>query len=164
MKKTAYTVLASLIVEAVICCGEPKKAQGSTNDPSLGGCIVKENLASYSDPAAFKCKLSAQPTVVLPLSAVDLKTSTLFYGLQAINPGICYGVTYAPTEWYASGGAFCLNVGRAETGNIVFPSGIAQLARWGVLGVGSMCSEGFSASKKLTCHALLLFGVNVPIT
>jgi hypothetical protein len=146
-----------LIVAALICCSEPKKANASPNDPALGGCIIK-------GPDGVTCKLSAHPTVIQPLSAIDLKTSTLMYGLQAVSPGVCYGVTYGPSEWYASGASFCLNVAHTEAGNVVFPSGVLQLVKWAVVGLGGMCADGYSAdNNKLICHAVLMFGANVPI-
>jgi len=163
MRKTLFTVLAALIVEAIICCSEPKPAKASTADPTLGGCIV----CAERDPntgVCKVCKLSAHPTVVQPLTAIDLKTSTLLYGLQAVSPGVCYGVTYQPAEWYASGASFCLNTAHTSDGNTVFPSGVLQLLKWGQVGMGAMCSDANSAEKdKLICHALLLFGANVPI-
>lgn len=143
---------------AVICCSEPgKKAHASASNPTLGGCIIK-------DASLGECTLSAHPTVVQPLAAIDLKTKTLMYGVQAVSPGVCYGVTYGPERWYASGANFCINVGKTESGNIVFPSGILQFVKWGQAGVGSMCSEGLSDDgKSLKCHALLMFGANIPI-
>ena len=154
MKRILLIVAA---LAAVICCTEPKEAKASPNDPTLGGCIMK-------DAATGDCVLSAHPTVVQPLAAIDLKSGTLRYGLQAVSPGVCYGVTYAPTRWYASGANFCLNVGKTETGNTVFPSGILQFVKWGQAGVGSLCSDGWNPTgNSLKCHALLMFGANVPI-
>jgi len=152
-----FAFLSFVAVIAVICCGEPRPAQASAADPALGGCIIK-------DAASGECKLSAHPTVIAPLAAIDLKTSTLYYGLQAVSPGVCYGVTYGPERWFASGANFCLNVGKTEGGNIVFPSGVLQFVRWGQVGLGGLCSDAFGGDdKKLTCHALLMFGANVPI-
>jgi hypothetical protein len=163
MRKTLFTVLAALIVEAIICCSEPKPAKASVADPTLGGCIV----CTERDPntgVCKVCKLSAHPTVIQPLAAIDLKESTLLYGVQAVSPGVCYGVTYQPGEWYASGANFCLNTAHTDAGNVVFPSGVLHFVKWGVVGLGGMCSDANSAEKnKLTCHALLLFGANVPI-
>jgi hypothetical protein len=143
-------------VVAVICCGEPRPALASANNPTLGGCIIE-------DAASKECKLSAHPTVIQPLVAIDLKTSTLLYGLQAVSPGVCYGVTYAPERWFASGANFCLNVGKTDAGNIVFPSGVLQFVRWGQVGMGGLCSDRFGDDNKLTCHALLMFGANIPV-
>lgn len=147
---------------AVICCSEPKEAKASTNNPTLGGCIICAE--QNPDGTCKECKLSAHPTVVQPLAAIDLKTKTLLYGVQAVSPGVCYGVTYGPDRWYASGANFCLNVGKTDTGNVVFPSGVLQFVKWGQAGVGSLCSEGFNPTgNALKCHALLMFGANVPI-
>lgn len=162
MKRTAFVIFAALIVEAIICCTEPKPASASVADPSLGGCIVC--VERNPDNTCKVCKLSAHPTVIQPLAALDLKESTLLYGVQAVSPGICYGVTYQPGEWYASGANFCLNTAHTQDGNLVFPSGVLQIVKWGVVGLGGMCSEANSGDKnKLVCHALLLFGANVPI-
>lgn len=148
------------IIEAVICCGGKKPAQASEDNPTLGGCIVQD----ASDPSGLTCKLSAHPQVIQPLAAIDLKEGKLMYGLAAVSPGVCYGVTYGPSKWYASGANFCLNVAHTDAGNIVFPSGVLQLLKWGSVGLGGMCAEANSAEKdKLICHALLLFGANVPI-
>jgi hypothetical protein len=145
------------IIEAIICCENPKKSNASENDPALGGCIVV-------DPSELTCKLSAHPQVIQPLAAIDLKESRLMYGLTAVSPGLCYGVTYGPSKWYASGINFCLNVAHTDAGNMVFPSGVLQLVRWASVGIGGMCSESNSVEKdKLICHALLLFGANIPI-
>lgn len=159
MKRTLLLVAAFF---AVICCSEPKPARASANNPTLGGCIV---CPEYNPDGTCKsCTLSAHPTVVQPLAAIDLKTKTLMYGLQAVSPGVCYGVTYGPERWFASGANFCINVGKTESGNIVFPSGILQFVKWGQAGIGSLCSEGLSEDgKSLKCHALLMFGANVPI-
>jgi hypothetical protein len=57
-----------------------------------------------------------------------------------------------------------LNVGKDQGGNVVFPSGIAQIARWGVVGMGGMCSDTNSSDgNSVICHALLMFGANIPI-
>lgn len=150
----------AVIFAAVICCGEPKEAKASADDPALGGCIVKD----ASDPSGLTCKLSAHPQVIQPLAAIDLKEGRLMYGIAAVSPGVCYGVTYGPSKWYASGANFCINTAHTEAGNIVFPSGILQLLKWGSAGIGGMCSDANSADKnKLVCHALLLFGANIPI-
>jgi hypothetical protein len=161
MKRTLFTFLAAVVTVAIICCSEPKPAKASTNNPTLGGCVVC--LERNPDNTCKTCQLSAHPTIIQPLAAIDLKTSTLLYGLQAVSPGVCYGVTYQPGAWYASGASFCLNTAHTEGGNVVFPSGIVQLLKWGEVGIGGMCSDANSSDNKLTCHALLLFGANVPI-
>jgi hypothetical protein len=151
-----------LLIVTVICCDEPKKAKASSNDPALGGCIVCELYKA--DGTCDVCKVSAHTAIIQPLSAIDLKSGTVYYGLEAVSPGACYGVTYEPTKWYASGGAFCLNVAKTDSGNVVFPSGILQLVKWGMVGLGDMCSDGFSTNKNnLICHLTMLFGVNVSI-
>lgn len=158
------TILRIFVAVVVVACcsAPPKVAKGSQNDPTLGGCVVCE--VRGPDGVCTVCKLSAHPAVVQPLAAIDLKSGKLLYGLQAVTPGLCYGLTYAPSEWYASGVNFCLNAGKTEGGNVVFPSGIAQLARWGVIGMGGMCSENNSSDgKSVICHALLMFGANIPI-
>lgn len=161
MKKILLIVAAFF---AVICCSEPKEAKASTNNPTLGGCIVKRPVGNALDPNAFECMLSAHPSVVQPLAAIDLKTGDLRYGLEAVSPGVCYGVTYAPNRWYASGGDFCLNVGKTDVGNVVFPSGIAHFVKWGQVGLGGLCSDGLNPTGNgLKCHALLMFGANIPI-
>lgn len=155
MKK--YNWILWVFATVSLIMGYEKCAHADVNNPTLGACIVQN-----SD--GLTCKLSAHPTIVQPLSAIDLKTSTLMYGLQAVSPGLCYGVTYKPSEWYASGVAFCLNTSHTDAGNIVFPSGIVQLLKWAEVGVGSMCSDSNSSEKnQLICHVLLLFGVNIPI-
>ncbi len=154
-----FLVIAA-IIEAIICCEEPKKANASADNPALGGCI----LTDASDPSGLTCKLSAHPQVIQPLAAIDLKEGTLMYGLSAVSPGVCYGVTYGPSKWYASGANFCLNTAHTDAGNIVFPSGVLQLLKWASVGIGGMCADANSAEKnKLVCHALLLFGANIPI-
>lgn len=159
MKNAFLTIIAILVA---LCCTEPKVANASANDPVLGGCIICAQKAP--DGTCLVCRLSAHPTIVQSLTAIDLKTSKLMYGVQAVNPGACYGVTYAPGEWYASGASFCLNVAHTEqTGNLVFPSGVIQLLKWGEAGVGGMCTEEFGGGSSLTCHGLLMFGANVPI-
>lgn len=146
----------------VFCCSEPKVSKASENDPTLGGCVVCE--VRGPDGVCTVCKLSAHPAIIQPLMAIDLKTSKLLYGLAAVTPGLCYGLTYKPSAWYASGVNFCLNAGKTEGGNVVFPSGIVQLARWGVVGMGGMCSENNSTDgENIICHALLMFGANIPI-
>jgi hypothetical protein len=162
MKRSFFAVLSGIIIAAIICCSEPKPAKGSTNNPTLGGCVSCSEF--NADLSCKTCALSAHPTVIQPLTAIDLKTSTVLYGLQAVSPGLCYGLTYQPSAWYASGVAVCLNTARTMAGNTVFPSAVTQLLRWGVAGVGAMCSDNYSTAKdRLVCHGLLMFGANLPI-
>lgn len=153
----------------------PAAARASSDDPVLGGCILWEKvqppMCKMNEPGhpGCICMLSAHPTVIEPLSAIDLKEWTLSYGLAAIHPGVCYGVTYGPSKWYASGANFCLNLAHLDSiGNVVFPSGILQFVKWAEAGVGALCADQLSipdpgAPKKLKCHAMLLFGVNIPV-
>jgi hypothetical protein len=152
-----------LLFVVLMCCDDPKKAcASSSNDPTLGGCIICETYKA--DGTCDVCKLSAHSSVIQPLAVIDLKDGTLYYGISAVSPGACYGVTYGPTKWYASGGSFCLNIAKTDSGNMVFPSGILQLVKWGMIGLGGLCSDGYSTNKdKLVCHATLLFGANVSI-
>lgn len=143
----------ALFIVAVALLGVAGIATASENDPMLGGCISKNTDGS--------CKLSAHPAVLSPLTAIDLKDGKVSYGMQAVALGACYGVTYEPSKWYASGASFCLNTyGGQGVNTTVFPSGVLQLVGWGAVGVGGKCVEG---SDGMYCHAILLFGVNVPI-
>lgn len=135
--------------------GLGKFAVASPDNPTLGGCVV-------SNPDNT-CRVSAHPTVLAPLGAVNLKEGKILYGMQAVALGACYGVTYQPGKWYASGASFCLNVsGGDSVPTQVFPSGVVQLVNWGAVGLGSLCSER-SGGGGLNCQAFLLFGVNIPI-
>jgi hypothetical protein len=150
------TIKAILIVAAIICCSEPRKGNATPNEPILGGCITQ-----YADGT---CKLSAHPAYVAPLTAIDLKTSTLVYGIQALSAGLCYGVTAGPDKWWASGVSFCLNTAHTDQGNLVFPSVVGQVVNFASVGVGSICSDANSSAKnQLVCHAVLLFGLTLPI-
>lgn len=135
--------------------GIGKFAVASPENPALGGCITKNSDGS--------CMVSAHPTVLAPLGAINLKEGKILYGMQAVALGGCYGITYQPGKWYASGGSFCLNVsGGEEVKTLLFPSAVLQVVNWGAIGMGSLCSEQ-SGGGKLYCQALLLFGVNIPI-
>jgi hypothetical protein len=142
---TFFTALAGL----------GKFALANPDDPTLGGC-VDQNPDNT-------CKVSAHPTVLAPLGAVNLKEGKILYGMQAVALGACYGVTYQPGKWYASGASFCLNVaGGSSAPTQLFPSGVLQLVNWGAVGMGSLCTER-TGGGGLNCQAFLLFGVNVPI-
>jgi hypothetical protein len=121
----AATILATAVLAAVM----ERRAHATADDPTIGGCVICAER--NPDNTCKVCTLSAHPTVIQPLAAIDLKTSKLSYGLEAVSPGICYGVTYGPSKWYASGAAFCLNLARLEGADTVFPSGVVQLLKWG---------------------------------
>ncbi len=178
MKRVFSVLFLSALIEAVICCSEPKKAGAaccnrdpssamptqlsSPNDPRLGACLSCESWNDNGTCAA--CRVSVHPTVIQPLAAIDLKTSTLLYGLQAVSPGLCYGLTYRPGSWYASGISFCLNTAKGEGGKVVFPSGIVRFVRWAQIGIGAMCSELNSPNQdRLSCRGLALLGFGLPI-
>lgn len=173
MKRVFSVLFLSALIEAIICCSEPKKANAaccnrepvkltSPDDPRLGACLSCEEW--NQDGTCGVCRVSAHPVIVQPLAAIDLKTSALLYGLQAVSPGLCYGLTYRPGSWYASGISFCLNTAKGEGGRVVFPSTVFRFVRWAQIGIGAMCSELNSPTRdQLTCRGLALFGVNLPI-
>jgi hypothetical protein len=106
------------------------------------------------------------------LSAWNVSKGSISVAAQAIPLGVCYGVTYQPKKWYATGADFCLNVIGQSTGpNQVFPSGYLHALNWFAVGAGALCTATTttvtaesSTNTPSKCDIIMLFGANVPIT
>jgi hypothetical protein len=109
----------------------PVKAHASPNDPALGGCVVREADGQT-------CKLSAHSSVVMPVVAMNLVTGNLAGGLDVVPMGACYGLTYKPGQWYASGVDYCFSARfRQDAPNQISPFALMlNVADYGAAGVG----------------------------
>jgi hypothetical protein len=116
-------------------------ARADSNNPSSGGCaIYQPNLDGTacvpSATVACTCKLSFQASAITPLVVADLKTGDVSVGVQSL--GACYGATYAPTKWYASGLDYCFAAKFSQDSpNTLSPlTFMVHLADYGSFGAG----------------------------
>ena len=96
--------------------------------------------------------------LVLVLSVIGLGTMALVAGgLEIAALGACYGFTYQPLAWYASGFDLCFNVTGSQTApTLIYPSGTVHFLGYGSITVGPQCLDG-------TCQWHLLFGGNLAL-
>ena len=118
----------------------PMCARADSNNPSSGGCAVYEpnsdGTACEPLAKACTCKVSFQASAITPLVVADLKTGDVSVGVQSL--GACYGATYAPTKWYASGLDYCFAAKFAQDSpNTLSPlTFMVHLADYGSFGAG----------------------------
>lgn len=128
-------VICALILGSLLLAGQ---AQAS---PEFGGCI--RNGAVCFGPSA-----------TVTVGQFNFSTSKFSGG---IVPGVGYGATYAPTEWYATGlaGYLAFTVGRGEP-NQAIPSLMLSFANYLRLGAGVSVTE---TSGPVETQWRLLFGL-----
>ena len=126
---------ALVLVGSLLLAGQ---AQAS---PEFGGCI--RNGAVCFGPSA-----------TVTVGQFNFSTSKFSGG---IVPGVGYGATYAPTEWYATGlaGYLAFTVGRGEP-NQAIPSLMLSFANYLRLGAGVSVTE---TSGPVETQWRLLFGL-----
>jgi hypothetical protein len=131
----------------------PTTARADANDPATGGCLTSNDDGT--------CKASFQLSVALPVAVVDLKTGGFQGGANALTLGPCYGVTYQPDRWYASGVDLCASASvGTSTPNVYRGALMLHFAKLGSAGIGT---QGQQFDGRLVWHALLLFAPRVPV-
>jgi hypothetical protein len=142
-----------LALISVLFCSSPLYAD--SNDPITGGCIAKN--------ADQTCRLSAQMSMLAPVTAINFKTGDIAAGGNAIALGPCYGVTYQPGRWYASGADLCLTL-RAATGvpNQYTAAFMLHTVRVGAIGIGAQGTQNADRSG-IFWQAVGFIALHVPV-
>lgn len=98
---------------------------------ATGGCITYE-------ADGVTCRLSAGASAILPAVAWNLSTGALSGGVEAVALGACYGLTYRPSRWYASGASYCFStrLGTSEPNQIMPGALMLHVADYGAVGFG----------------------------
>ena len=146
-------------------------AHSSPNDPATGGCAAYEQNADGTDckpslpgvvlVVACVCKVSFQASVIYPVVAFNLKTGDIVSSTSSL--GACYGLTYKPTLWYASGIDYCFSykVANAGSPNSLSPATLAlHLADYGSIALGP---TGEQVDGALRWQWWLYFSPRIPI-
>jgi hypothetical protein len=130
-------------------------AHADVNSPLAGRVVAYE--ADGKTP-----RLSAHGSAVLPTLAVDLKTGTMAAGVDVVPLGLCYGLTYKPTAWYASGADVCVQARIAESPepNQLGFALMLNLADYLSAGVGAL---GTQSSGRLVWHGMFYLSPRLPI-
>lgn len=117
-------------------------ASAQTSSPQFGGCLAGGNVC-------------LGPSATVTVGELNLSTSKFSGGVM---PGIGYGATYRPNEWYATGAALYLSflVGQGQPNQAV-PSLMLSFANYVRLGVGVSITE--QASGLLQTQWKILFGL-----
>jgi hypothetical protein len=76
-------------------------ARADADHPTTGTCLQHDS----ADPDT--CVVSSHVSVVVPIVAVNLATGKMAGGVDAVGLGPCYGLTWRPAQWYASGLDLC---------------------------------------------------------
>ena len=127
---------AILLGLAVLAWSPPAKA-----DPQFGGCFAEG-------------KVCLGPSASITLGELNLATSKFSGG---IIPGVGYGVTYAQSEWYATGAALYFSFKAGQDGpNQAIPSLVLSFANYVRVGTGVAITE---TSGPVQTQWLLLFGL-----
>ena len=163
--------MKTFAILAIVFIALPSRAQAA--DPQLtdpapeeiwgGGCAIY-NADGIPHVLAPTCRLSVHFSLGLTMTSFDLVTYKARIGSDAIPVGPCYGITYQPKRWYASGLNFCLNVAASQDSpSTVFPSLIVRLLKWGALGAGPLFTSRTNGESGMSTHWIFLTGANVPI-
>lgn len=139
---TGATPVALMLAIALGTLSFAPPAQADANSPSSGGCaIYQPNLdGTACVPTATvpcTCKLSFQASAITPIIVSNLKTGDIAFGVQGL--GACYGFTYAPTKWYASGVDYCFSAKISQDSrNSISPlTFMIHMADYGSFGAGA---------------------------
>ena len=134
---------ALLLGLAVLAWSPPAKAQ------TLGHCLLTN--------ADGTCKLVVQPDVIKPVLDLNLKTGKVSGGIDVAALGACWGATYQPAAWYASGFDLCFNlVGSQTSPTVLYPSGTVHFLNYGMIGAGPYCAaDGVNGAFECQWHLLL---------
>lgn len=126
---------ALVILVALACVLQVEKAWADANDPLLGHCLLHEKDGKT-------CALSEHFSAIVPMFAIDLRHGDLVAGLDA-GLGICRGLTFGPTSWWASGLDLCASFrdSHDEPYRYAF-SLLGFLADYGAAGAGLVNTGG----------------------
>ena len=116
---------------------------------ALGHCLLTN--------ADGTCKLVVQPDVIKPVLDLNLKTGKVSGGIDVAALGACWGATYQPAAWYASGFDLCFNlVGSQTSPTVLYPSGAVHFLNYGMIGAGPYCAaDGVNGAFECQWHLLL---------
>ena len=115
--------------------------------PQFGGCFASG-------------KLCAGPSAAITVASFNLATSQFSGG---ISPGLGYGVTYAPDQWYAVGLDLyaSLRLGQGQPNQATF-SAMGHFANYVFIGVGPSITQEPTGTPALVQWSVL-GGFGVPI-
>ncbi|MGO9289774.1 MAG: hypothetical protein ACLQIJ_13605 [Polyangia bacterium] len=138
-----FLVLAAIAAAMVLLFAIPAKAQ------TLGHCLLTN--------ADGTCKLVVQPDIIKPVLDLNLKTGKVSGGIDVAALGACWGATYQPAAWYASGFDLCFNlVGSQTSPTVLYPSGTVHFLSYGMIGAGPYCAaDGVNGAFECQWHLLL---------
>jgi hypothetical protein len=124
-----FLVLAAIAAAMVLLFAIPAHAQ------TLGHCLLTN--------ADGTCKLVVQPDVIKPVLDLNLKTGKVSGGLDIASLGACWGATWQPAAWYASGLDACFNVTGSQTApTMIYPSGTFHFLNYGAVTLGPQYLDG----------------------
>ena len=138
-----FLVLAAIAAAMVLLFAIPAHAQ------TLGHCLLTN--------ADGTCKLVVQPDIIKPVLDLNLKTGKVSGGIDVAALGACWGATYQPAAWYASGFDLCFNlVGSQTSPTVLYPSGTVHFLNYGMIGAGPYCAaDGVNGAFECQWHLLL---------
>ena len=143
LKKIFLTVVACVLLSSV-----PALAQTPAPvSPQFGGCFSGGTLC-------------AGPSAAITVAAFNLSTSQFSGG---VSPGIGYGLTYEPDQWYAAGVDLyaSLRLGQGQPNAATF-SLMGHFANYIFVGVGPSITQG-ATGQSATVQWSILGGLGVPI-
>jgi hypothetical protein len=145
--------ILALLAACVFSLACPRQARADSNSPTGGGCAAYELDGKT-------CKLSFQPAAIIPIFAFNLQTGSVQGGVSSL--GACYGFTYKPTQWYASGIDYCLTArfGSATPDSISPLTLMAHIADYGSFGGGPV---GEQTTSGMAWQWWLFFAPRLPI-
>jgi hypothetical protein len=153
----------------------PAQAPADSNSPWGGGCAIYEprpdgTACIPSAAVVCTCKLSAHASAVLPAVSLDLKTGNMAAGVDVVPLGLCYGLTYKPTLWYASGADLCVQAKLASSSpNQLGFALMLNLADYLSAGIGTLATQehGTAAdgtpTTSLVWHGMFYLSPRLPI-
>ena len=143
IKKIALAVAAVIVLSAAPALAQTPPAPS----PQFGGCFSGGTLC-------------AGPSAAITIAAFNLSTSQFSGG---VSPGIGYGLTYEPDQWYAAGVDLyaSLRLGQGQPNAATF-SLMGHFANYIFVGVGPSITQGAAGQSALVQWSVL-GGFGVPI-
>ena len=137
-------VIAAVTAFAVLALDRYANAD---TGPQFGGCFAGG-------------KACAGPSAAITVASFNLKTSEFSGG---ISPGIGYGITYAPSQWYAVGADLyaSMRLGQGQPNQATF-SIMGHFANYVFLGIGPSITQEPAGTPALVQWSIL-GGFGVPI-
>jgi hypothetical protein len=132
----------ALVVALCLLAASPALAEGG----QFGGCFAGGALC-------------AAPAVAVTVGQFSLTTNKFSGG---VSPGVGYGITYRPDQWYATGLAayFAFSVGGSQP-NEAAPSLLLSFANWIRFGAGLGIREQADGPARL--EWVLRFGIGTDV-